>query len=43
LIFKKDPVAEKAAIWAYMFLVVGTIQMFVEFAKEEKKNVELAE
>jgi hypothetical protein len=43
LIFKKDPIAEKAAIWAYMFLVVGTIQMFVEYAKEEKKNVKLVE
>ncbi len=38
LIFKKDLVAEKAAIWAYMFLVVGVIQMIIEYIKEERKN-----
>jgi len=26
LIFKKEAIAEKAAIWTYMFLVVGVIQ-----------------
>jgi hypothetical protein len=26
LIFKKEPIAEKAAIWAYMFLVVGVVK-----------------
>jgi len=33
LIFKKDPIAEKAAIWAYMFLVVGVGQLFTENLK----------
>ncbi|MBU2578335.1 hypothetical protein KKA69_05945, partial [Patescibacteria group bacterium] len=36
LILKKDNIAEKAAIWAYMFLVVGTIKMLFEM----KKNTE---
>ena len=35
LIFKKDLIAEKAAIWAYMFLVVGVIQMIIEYVKEK--------
>ncbi len=34
LILKKDPIAEKAAIWAYMFLVVGVIQQLIELKKE---------
>lgn len=38
LIFKKDLVAEKAAVWAYMFLVVGVVQLFVEYLKEERKD-----
>lgn len=29
LIFKKDFIAEKAAIWVYMFLVVGVIQLVI--------------
>ncbi|PIU03185.1 hypothetical protein COT44_04810 [Candidatus Shapirobacteria bacterium CG08_land_8_20_14_0_20_39_18] len=36
LIFKKDLVAEKSAIWAYMFLVVGVIQMIIEYVKENR-------
>jgi len=36
LIFKKDPIAEKAAIWAYMFLVVGVVQQLIEFKKKPK-------
>jgi hypothetical protein len=36
LIFKKEAIAEKAAIWAYMFLVVGVIQMFIEVKKEKR-------
>ncbi len=36
LILKKDPIAEKAAIWAYMFLVVGVIQMMIEYIKDKK-------
>lgn len=30
LVFKKEPIAEKAAIWVYMFLAIGVIQLFVE-------------
>ena len=30
LILKKDVISEKAAVWAYMFLVVGTTQILVE-------------
>lgn len=43
LICKKDPVAEKAAVWAYMFLVVGVIQVFIENTKEEKRSAEKEE
>jgi len=38
LIFKKELIAEKAAVWAYMFLVVGVVQMFIEHVKEERKS-----
>ena len=33
LILEKDLIAEKTAVWAYMFLVVGVGQMFVENIK----------
>ena len=36
LIFKKELIAEKSAIWVYMFLVVGVVQLFVEYLKEER-------
>lgn len=36
LIFDQELIAEKFAIWAYMFLVVGVGQMFIEYLKEEK-------
>jgi len=39
LIFKKDLIAEKAAVWVYMFLVVGVIQLFIENFKKEKESV----
>lgn len=39
LISQKEAVAEKAAVWAYMFLLVGVIQMVVEYVREERKNV----
>ena len=39
LIFKKDPIAEKAAIWAYMFLVVGVIQQLIELKRKPKNLV----
>ena len=40
LIFKKELIAEKVAIWAYLFLVVGVIQLFIEYFKEGKENVQ---
>lgn len=36
LIFNKEAIAEKAAIWVYMFLVVGVIQMMIEVRKEKR-------
>lgn len=36
LIFKAEAVAEKAAIWAYVFLVVGVIQQIVEYRRSEE-------
>jgi len=36
LILKKEAIAEKAAIWTYMFLVVGVIQMLIEVRKEKR-------
>jgi len=39
LIFKKDPIAEKAAIWAYMFLVVGVIQQLIELKRKPKNLI----
>ena len=38
LIFKKELIAEKSAIWAYMFLVVGVVELFIEYLKEERKD-----
>lgn len=39
LIFGKEQMAEKSAIWAYVFLVVGVIQSFIwSFSKNEKKS-----
>lgn len=38
LILKKEPLAEKSAIWAYMFLVVGVGQMFIEYKKHGKRR-----
>lgn len=44
LVFKMGSIAGKSAIWAYMFLIVGTCQIFIEdfrkdksVAKEERK------
>jgi len=36
LIFKMDDIAEKAAIWAYMFLVVGVGQQLIEIKRKPK-------
>lgn len=38
LIFNKGIMAERVAIWVYMFLVVGVVQLFVEYLKEERKG-----
>ncbi len=35
LIFKAEFIAENAAVWAYMFLLMGVIQEVIEFRKEE--------
>lgn len=40
LIFGKEQMAEKSAIWVYVFLVVGVIQMVIENVKEERKRVQ---
>lgn len=40
LIFKKEQLAEKTAIWAYMFLLTGVIQMAVEYIKARKTHGE---
>lgn len=39
LIFEKELIAEKVAIWVYVFLAVGIIQIVVKNIKEEKKSV----
>jgi len=36
LIFKMDSIAEKTAIWAYMFLATGVAQQLIELKKESK-------
>ena len=36
LIFDVDAIAEKTAIWAYMFLVVGVIQQIIECFREQE-------
>lgn len=38
LISGMQSVAEKAAIWAYMFMIIGTIHMLVEIKTEEHPN-----
>jgi hypothetical protein len=41
LFSQKRPIAEKAAIWAYVFLAVGVIQMFIEHLREEKRDAKI--
>jgi hypothetical protein len=36
LVFKDAATAEKAAVWAFMFLVAGTIQALLELNKDQK-------
>jgi len=38
LLINREPIAEKAAIWAYMFLVVGVVQEFIEYLGENRKK-----
>ncbi len=38
LIANNEKVAEKIAIYAYYFLVVGVIKQFVEYIREDKKE-----
>lgn len=37
LVFEKETIAEKAAIWAYVFLAVGVIQTLIEYMRENRK------
>lgn len=43
LIFVKETIAEKTAIWAYMFLIVGVAQVFIEYLREERKSAKKEE
>lgn len=36
LILKKESTAEKAAVWAYIFLSVGVAQQFIEYIRERR-------
>ncbi|MEA2020148.1 MAG: hypothetical protein U9M98_00255 [Patescibacteria group bacterium] len=38
LIFKADFIAEKAAVWAYMFLLVGVVHEIIEFREERTQE-----
>jgi len=41
LVFGKAQIAEKAAVWAYMLLLIGSIQMFIgNFRKREEYESE---
>lgn len=33
---RREEIAEKAAIWAYLFLVVGVVQKIIEYRREKK-------
>lgn len=35
LILSQESMAEKSAVWAYLFLTVGTIQIFIEYLSEK--------
>ncbi len=39
IIFKAEPIAEKSAIWAYMFLFVGVVQQIIAYRKEQSAKV----
>lgn len=43
LILKNEFIAEKAAIWTYMFLVVGTVQSLIELKVGNSSRVDLDE
>jgi len=38
LIFNKKLVAEKVVLWAYIFLAVGIVRLFVEYKKRGEKG-----
>lgn len=38
LIFEKETMAEEAALWTYIFLMVGVVQLFVEYKKGGEKG-----
>lgn len=40
LIFKKAPIAEKSAIWVYMFLAVGIGQLLMDCLRQERRGAE---
>lgn len=40
LVYKKALIAEKTAIWVYVFLIIGVAQLFIEYLKEEKISVQ---
>lgn len=37
LILGKEPIVGKISIWVYLFLAVGSIQMFIENVKDTKE------
>ena len=38
LILRSDPIAEKCAIWSYIFLMLGAIRYVVELRKESLRS-----
>lgn len=41
LIIGKEPIAEKSAVWVYMFLVVGAGQMLIKYLKEGREHARI--
>lgn len=38
MLLNKEVAAEKAAIWAYQFLAIGIVQIFIQDVKSERKD-----